>query len=395
MAKVSILAGATSVSVNIFIQNSSLTTGAGLTGLVYNTANLIAYYALPRAAPVAITLATLASATASFSSGGFFELDATHCPGLYRLDIPDAALASGRFVTIFLSGAANMAQTVLEIELTAWNNQDGVRGGMTALPNAVPGAAGGVFIAGSNAATTVNITGNITGNVSGSIGSVTGAVGSVTGNVGGNVVGSIGSLATQAKADVNAEADAALLDVGLTTTITGRIDVAVSTRLASASYTAPDNTGIAAIKVKTDNLSSDPADASDIAGAFTTVNGTLATIAGYIDTEVTAIYNRIGPPSGASIAADIQTRASPAQVNAEMVDALSVDTYAEPAQGAPVATSSLAAKIGYLFKAFRNKKTQSGTTWKLYADDGTTVDQKQALSDDGSIMTRDEVASGP
>lgn len=40
-------------------------------------------------------------------------------------------------------------------------------------------------------------------------------------------------------AQVNAEADAALSDVGLTSTVTGRIDVATSTRLASASYTAP------------------------------------------------------------------------------------------------------------------------------------------------------------
>jgi len=40
-------------------------------------------------------------------------------------------------------------------------------------------------------------------------------------------------------AQVNAEADAALFDVGLTTTVTGRVDAAVSTRLASASYTAP------------------------------------------------------------------------------------------------------------------------------------------------------------
>lgn len=52
------------------------------------------------------------------------------------------------------------------------------------LPSATAGAAGGVFIAGSNAATTVNITGNVTGNLSGSVGSVTGAVGSVTGAVG-------------------------------------------------------------------------------------------------------------------------------------------------------------------------------------------------------------------
>lgn len=42
------------------------------------------------------------------------------------------------------------------------------------LPSAAAGAAGGVFIAGSNAATSANITGNLTGNVSGSVGSVTG-----------------------------------------------------------------------------------------------------------------------------------------------------------------------------------------------------------------------------
>ncbi|MBE3134087.1 MAG: hypothetical protein IMZ55_11475 [Acidobacteria bacterium] len=37
---------------------------------------------------------------------------------------------------------------------------------LTRLPDIVPGAAGGLFIAGTNAATTVNITGNITGAVS-------------------------------------------------------------------------------------------------------------------------------------------------------------------------------------------------------------------------------------
>lgn len=46
---------------------------------------------------------------------------------------------------------------------------------------------------------------SVQGNVTGSAASVSGAVGSVTGNVGGNVTGSVGSLATQAKADVNAE----------------------------------------------------------------------------------------------------------------------------------------------------------------------------------------------
>ncbi len=53
------------------------------------------------------------------------------------------------------------------------------------IANVAPGAAGGHFIAGSNATTTVNFTGNL----SGSVGSVTGAVGSVTGNVGGTING--------------------------------------------------------------------------------------------------------------------------------------------------------------------------------------------------------------
>ena len=45
-------------------------------------------------------------------------------------------------------------------------------------PDAVAGAANGLFIAGSNAATTANITGNLTGNVTGSVGSV--AAGGIT-----------------------------------------------------------------------------------------------------------------------------------------------------------------------------------------------------------------------
>jgi hypothetical protein len=64
------------------------------------------------------------------------------------------------------------------------------------LPSATAGAAGGVFIAGTNAATTVTtaLTTTFTGNLTGSVASVTGAVGSVTGSVGGNVTGSVGSV---------------------------------------------------------------------------------------------------------------------------------------------------------------------------------------------------------
>ena len=87
--------------------------------------------------------------------------------------------------------------------------------------------------------------------------------------------------------------------------------------------------------------------------------------------------------------------ATPTQVNAQVLDVLNVDTFAEPGQGAPTATTSLAAKIGYLYKAFRNKLTQTATTLSILNDAGDTVDQKSTVSDDGTTYTRGEIGSGP
>lgn len=145
--KLSIQVASTSQTINVFIQDSSSLTGEGLAGLAYNSDSLTAYYALPKAAAAVITLVTLAAITTAWSSGGFKEIDATNMPGWYRLDIPDAALASGRFVSIQLKGATNMAPLPIEIELTGWNNQDAVHGGMTALPNVAAGASGGLPLA--------------------------------------------------------------------------------------------------------------------------------------------------------------------------------------------------------------------------------------------------------
>lgn len=157
MAKFSIQGGATSESVNLFIQDSSSTTGAGLTGLVYNSAGLTCYYNSRRGNATAVTLATLANPDSAWSSGGFKEISSTNMPGMYRFDIPNAALVSGgspavgRYVTFMLKGATNMAPCVFELELTATNNQDSVRGGMTALPNAAAEAAGGLYTRGTGA----------------------------------------------------------------------------------------------------------------------------------------------------------------------------------------------------------------------------------------------------
>jgi hypothetical protein len=74
---------------------------------------------------------------------------------------------------------------------------------------------------------------------------------------------------------------------------------------------------------------------------------------------------------------------------------LATDTYAEPGQGAPAATTTLAAKINYLYQMFRNKKTQTSSQFSLFADDASTVDQKATVSDDGSTTTVGEITTGP
>jgi hypothetical protein len=145
---------------------------------------------------------------------------------------------------------------------------------------------------------TMNITGDITGSLSGSVGSVTGAVGSVTGAVG-SVTGAVGSV------------------TGAVGSVTG-----------------------------------------NVGGNVTGSVGSLATQA-------------------------------KADVNAEVVDALSTDTYAEPA-AVPAATATLAAKVGWLAALARNKVTQTATEQTVLADDGTTEVATATVSDDGTTYTRGE-----
>lgn len=121
MAKRTFLAGATSQSMDVFIQDSSSTVGAGLSGLLFNTANLKAYYR--KGATGTLTAITLATQTVggAWSSGGFVEIDATNGKGLYRFDIPDTILASSPAAIIHFFGAANMAQLVAELEIVAYD----------------------------------------------------------------------------------------------------------------------------------------------------------------------------------------------------------------------------------------------------------------------------------
>lgn len=265
--------GATSQSVYVEVLDSSSTTGGRKTGLAYNTASLTAYYTRSGGNATAITLATLAAANSAWSSGGFKEVDATNAPGLYRLDVPDAAFAAGAdSVVVTLKGASGMAQVSVEAQLVAWDPQDAVRGGLTALPNANAEASGGLATLSaaqaSNGTINVNVHRWLTGTPnalqSGRVDSYIGAVAAgviAAASFAANALDAVWSTTTRlltagtnivlakgtgitgfndlSAAQVNAEADTALADAGVTTTVTGRIDAAISTRLATAGYTAP------------------------------------------------------------------------------------------------------------------------------------------------------------
>ncbi len=147
MAKLDIQAGSTSVSVAVFIQDGTATDGSGLTGLTNASSGLSCYAVVPGAAAASVTLATLSTPSSAWSSGGFKEIDATHMPGWYRLDLPNAVLASGRSVGVHLQGAAGMAPCPLEIALTGWDNQMNLESSLAGIVTTVGVAAAGLTTA--------------------------------------------------------------------------------------------------------------------------------------------------------------------------------------------------------------------------------------------------------
>ena len=74
------------------------------TGISFNTPGITASYVRSGGARVGITLASQTVA-GPWTSGGFVEVDAVNMPGLYRIDIPDAAFVSGvNQVTLMIKG---------------------------------------------------------------------------------------------------------------------------------------------------------------------------------------------------------------------------------------------------------------------------------------------------
>ena len=107
---ITIAPGSTSQSIELYL---------GATGLTASTSGLSARYNRTRTASVPIPLVARTIAQA-WTAGGFAEVDATNMPGVYRLDIPDAALAAGADdVTIVVRGASGTNGAVMTVKLSS------------------------------------------------------------------------------------------------------------------------------------------------------------------------------------------------------------------------------------------------------------------------------------
>jgi hypothetical protein len=117
---ITIAPGSTSQSIELYL---------GVVGLTASTAGLSASFNRTRSLAVPITLVAVSLMTDGWVSGGFKEVDASTMPGVYRLDLPNAAIAAGADdVTVVVKGASGTNGAVMTIKLSS--------GGLTAAQTA-------------------------------------------------------------------------------------------------------------------------------------------------------------------------------------------------------------------------------------------------------------------
>ena len=135
MSKNKQYAGQTSNSLAIFIQDTSSTTGGGLSGVTNASSGLVLEYrrygqsSWTSVTPVSKTLGT-------YVSGGIVADGSL--AGAYEVDFPDAAFTAGaRLVWLRVRGVTNMLPVLIEIELDAVNYQDGAGFGLSRINDTI------------------------------------------------------------------------------------------------------------------------------------------------------------------------------------------------------------------------------------------------------------------
>jgi antitoxin component HigA of HigAB toxin-antitoxin module len=123
-----------------------------------------------------------------------------------------------------------------------------------------------------------------------------------------NLDATISSRSTLTTGDLPSVPSAASVASAVRSELTeiSNLDASISSRLASADYTAPANSDITAIKAKTDNIPSDPADQSLVESAISALSiPTVVQIRTEMDSNSTKLANLDAAVSSRAVAGDI------------------------------------------------------------------------------------------
>jgi hypothetical protein len=120
--------GSTDQSVIVRVVDSS--DGTPETGVAYNTSGVDLWYRREGGLKVSLTEATLATADAAHSDGGFLHVGDGYC----RLDLPDAACASGANGVLVGGTFTGMVVIGCYVHLVDYDPQDMTRLGLTGAP---------------------------------------------------------------------------------------------------------------------------------------------------------------------------------------------------------------------------------------------------------------------
>ena len=118
-------------------------------------------------------------------------------------------------------------------------------------------------------------------------------------------------------------------------------------------------------------------------------------VTGNLSGSIGSVTGAVGSVTG-NVSGSIGSLAAQAKadVNAEVVDVMNVDTIAELAQAIPSATPTHRQAIMLLYMAFRNKLDVDANNKEVHNDAGTVV-CKKALTDNGTTYSEAEMVAGP
>ena len=403
----------------------------------HDTTGLALWYRRQGQAKVVFSARVLSALTDAHDPGGIEHID----DGYYRLDVPDTALSAVANCNHVMIGGTCTSMIIMgeKHPLVAFDPNDIVRMGLTALPDAAADAAGGLPISDAggldldglstlltsiledtettlpaslevlsallteilvDTGTTLPAEHEVLSALITAIKTVTDALpnsGALTDLASASNLEVLSALVSEILVDtettlpaslevLSALLTAILVDTGTTLPAEHEVLSALLTEiLVDTGTTLPASLEvlsalISAILVDTD----------------TTIPASLEVLSALLTAilEDTGTTLSVGQAAIATLVGDLENL-SAAEANAEALDVLNVDTYAEPGQGAPGATLSIAAKINFMFKIMRNKIITTSALIKVYDDAGTTVDQKATISDDGTDFTRGKMGSGP